>query len=58
LSKRVTPFEASQFKITNEQFLEFVLSGGYQNPEYWCREGWEWVEFKKARHPLFWVRLA
>ncbi|CAF0779293.1 unnamed protein product [Brachionus calyciflorus] len=52
---KVSAFEASQFKITNEQFLEFVLDDGYKNRDYWSEEGWEWVQFKKATHPLFWV---
>lgn len=51
----VDEFEASKFKITNEQYLEFVLDGGYQTQEYWSNEGWEWVQFKQAKHPLFWV---
>jgi formylglycine-generating enzyme required for sulfatase activity len=53
--KRVSSFEASKFKITNEQYLEFVLDGGYHSREYWSEEGWEWVQFKQANHPLFWV---
>jgi hypothetical protein len=51
----VSAFEASKFKVTNEQFLEFVLAEGYQTREFWSNEGWEWVQFKQARHPLFWV---
>jgi formylglycine-generating enzyme required for sulfatase activity len=35
--------------------LEFVLDGGYQTREYWSQEGWDWVQFKQAKHPLFWV---
>ena len=41
--------------MTNEEYLEFVLSDGYNVREYWSDEGWEWVQFKQARHPLFWV---
>jgi formylglycine-generating enzyme required for sulfatase activity len=51
----VDPFECSKFKITNEQYLDFLLDGGYQTREYWSAEGWEWVTFKQAKHPLFWV---
>ena len=51
----MSAFEASKFKVTNEQFLEFVESGGYEKREYWSNEGWQWVQFKQAKHPLFWI---
>lgn len=35
--------------------MEFVMSGGYEKRDYWSKEGWEWVQFKQAKHPLFWV---
>jgi dienelactone hydrolase len=32
----VTPrFYVSKFEVTNKEYLEFVLAGGYTNPEYW-----------------------
>ena len=31
------------------------MSDGYTTRENWTDEGWEWVQFKQARHPLFWV---
>lgn len=52
---RVSAFEASKYKVTNEQFLEFVLANGYATRELWTDEGWEWVQYKQAKHPLFWV---
>ena len=51
----MSAFEASKHKITNEQFLRFVQSNGYGTREFWSKEGWEWVQFKQARHPLFWI---
>jgi len=41
--------------VTNEEFLEFVLKGGYEIKKYWSDEGWEWRSFKDAKHPKFWV---
>ena len=35
--------------------MEFVLDQGYQKRVYWSDEGWQWVQFKQAKHPLFWV---
>jgi 5-histidylcysteine sulfoxide synthase len=51
----VPEFEASQYLVTNGEFLEFVESGGYSNRDLWTEEGWKWVEFRGARHPTFWV---
>lgn len=35
----VPAFEATQYLITNGEFLEFVESGGYQRKELWSEEG-------------------
>uniref|UniRef100_A0A0B7B1Y1 Sulfatase-modifying factor enzyme domain-containing protein n=1 Tax=Arion vulgaris TaxID=1028688 RepID=A0A0B7B1Y1_9EUPU len=51
---KVPPFEASQFLITNAEFLEFVERGSYLNSELWTEEGWKWVQYRQARHPAFW----
>ena len=32
-------FEATQYLITNGEFLDFVNDGGYENKEYWSEEG-------------------
>jgi formylglycine-generating enzyme required for sulfatase activity len=32
-----------------------MSDGGYENKSYWTTDGWQWVEWKKARHPLFWI---
>lgn len=41
--------------MTNEEFLEFVLEKGYERREFWSDEGWEWVQYKQAKHPLYWI---
>jgi hypothetical protein len=51
----VSAFEASKYKITNEEFLEFVKEKGYETQSFWSQEGWNWRQFKKAKHPPFWV---
>ena len=54
-SYRVPKFEASKFMITNGEFLDFVLDGGYETRTFWSAEGWKWVQFRGAKHPTFWV---
>ena len=36
---RVPAFEATQYLITNKEFLGFVAAGGYHTKGYWTDEG-------------------
>lgn len=42
--------------VTNGEFLEFIQSGGYQNPLLWLSLGWEWVQKNNILNPLYWIR--
>lgn len=52
----VAEFKASQFVVSNGEFLTFVEAGGYENSDYWEEEGNKWREYTKASHPTFWVK--
>ncbi len=49
-------FKASKYLVSNKEFLEFIEAGGYQNKAYWDEEGWGWVDYKKAEHPVYWLK--
>lgn len=49
-------FEASQYLVSNQEFLQFVEAGGYLNTHHWEEEGKGWLAFTKAQHPTFWVK--
>jgi 5-histidylcysteine sulfoxide synthase/putative 4-mercaptohistidine N1-methyltranferase len=51
----VEDFAASQYLVSNQEYLEFVEAGGYHNPNFWTEEGQRWLSFSKAQHPLFWI---
>lgn len=51
----VPAFEACKFKVTNGEFLRFVIDSGYDRRELWTTEGWQWRTFRQSRHPTFWV---
>jgi 5-histidylcysteine sulfoxide synthase len=51
----VWDFAASRYLVSNREFLGFVEDRGYEREEYWTHEGWGWVGFSRATHPLFWV---
>ena len=52
----VAEFNASKYLVSNREFLEFIEDDGYQTESYWTPEGWSWVQYKNAKHPLFWIR--
>ncbi|WP_028083172.1 5-histidylcysteine sulfoxide synthase [Dolichospermum circinale] len=55
LEVEVQPFLASQYLITNGEFLEFVQAGGYNNSNYWNAESWEWKQLYNVEYPKFWI---
>jgi ergothioneine biosynthesis protein EgtB len=40
--------------VSNEEFLEFVASGAYQDPQFWYAEGWNILNQEKWQAPLYW----
>jgi 5-histidylcysteine sulfoxide synthase/putative 4-mercaptohistidine N1-methyltranferase len=50
----VPDFKASQFLVSNEEFHDFILAGGYQNKNWWSNEGAQWSCDLKAKMPRFW----
>lgn len=52
----VDAFKASQFLVSNQEFLSFVEAEGYHQAEYWNPEGLAWRELSQAQHPTFWHR--
>lgn len=48
------PFALASRLVTNAEYLEFVVSGGYCHPEYWLADGWAEVKADGWRHPLYW----
>lgn len=47
-------FEISPNLVTNEEYLEFINSGGYHDFRHWHAEGWDWVKNNKIESPLYW----
>ena len=51
----VWDFSASRYLVSNREYLNFVEDRGYEQEQHWTREGWKWIGFSQARHPLFWI---
>jgi ergothioneine biosynthesis protein EgtB len=47
-------YEVMDRVITNEEYLEFMKAGGYQNFEHWLAEGWDWVNKNEVKAPYYW----
>src|SRR6185369_7102044 len=52
----VSGFRASRYLVSNREFLDFVEAGCYLDRQWWSDEGWNWRAFRKAEHPLFWIK--
>ena len=52
----VPAFSIDKYKVTNEQFLKFVESGGYNEPAFWLGEDWAWKTQERIEHPVFWEK--
>ena len=55
LEVEVEDFKASQFLVSNQEFLSFVQDAGYQTLKYWNDEGQKWLTYKKPTMPVFWL---
>jgi iron(II)-dependent oxidoreductase len=51
----VPEFSIDAFNVTNQQFLEFLVAGGYEQRMFWDDASWEWIRTAGIRHPKFWI---
>jgi len=51
----VNAFKASKYLVSNYDYLQFMLDGGYDAQKYWTEEGWKWNRSTKMKRPLFWI---
>lgn len=50
----IQDFKISSQLVTNEQYLEFMEAGGYDDVLLWHAEGWDWVNSNAIKAPLYW----
>jgi ergothioneine biosynthesis protein EgtB len=44
--------------VTCQQYRTFMAAGGYQNPEWWSPQGWQWLQDHPVTQPLYWQEGA
>jgi ergothioneine biosynthesis protein EgtB len=47
-------FLIDRYPITNGEFLNFMMNGGYYDRSWWSVEGWRWREQNNIKQPLYW----
>lgn len=55
-SEDILTFKASKYLVSNAEFMEFVLDGGYEKDEYWDEEGFKFLSKSRVKHPPFWIK--
>ncbi len=50
------PYDIANKLVTNGEFLEFIVDGGYTRFDLWHGEGWDWVNQNRIHSPLYWHR--
>jgi ergothioneine biosynthesis protein EgtB len=40
--------------VTNAEYLDFILAGGYRKPELWLADGWAVLQKEAWDRPLYW----
>jgi iron(II)-dependent oxidoreductase len=52
----VAAFAIDAYNATNQDYLAFVLDGGYRDRSLWSDAGWECISSQGREHPVFWIR--
>ena len=53
---QVPSFAVDACNVTNQEYLRFVLDGGYRDRSLWSNQGWECISSQGREHPIFWAR--
>lgn len=43
--------------VNNAEYLQFMLDGGYRNPEWWLADGWKLIQDLGWNAPLYWQQV-
>ena len=56
LVTEVNDFAIDRTPVRHAEYLEFIEDGGYERPELWRTDDWEWRQRIGLDHPLSWIR--
>jgi iron(II)-dependent oxidoreductase len=49
-------FQIDLYPVTNDQYRVFMEHSGYRRREFWCDDGWEWLQRSGVAQPGGWIR--
>lgn len=52
----LAPFRLASRLATCGEYLEFIRDRGYQRPELWLSDGWNFIKTQNIRAPLYWTK--
>lgn len=50
-------YKISNKLVTNAEFLEFIMAGGYADFNLWHAEGLDWVKTNNIKAPMYWHQI-
>lgn len=56
LTENVPAFKTAKYLVSNAEYMEFVNDSGYEDKNYWNKEGRVFLETTDAEYPTFWVK--
>lgn len=51
-------YSIDRYPVTCGEYQEFITAGGYQNPRWWSKAAWEWLQVEQVTQPLYWQSTA
>ncbi len=51
------PFSMANRLVTNQEYQAFIDDGGYQNPNLWLADGWDYIQQHRWQAPLYWQKI-
>ncbi len=55
--QHVKEFRLQNRLVTNEEYLEFINDGGYQDFRHWLSDGWDAIRINGWSSPLYWQKV-
>ena len=53
----IPAFKLDRYLTINREFAEFIAERGYERPEFWSAEGWQFCERENLSYPLYWQKF-